>query len=196
MINLNIHKLDSFYTISNFEQHNLLKEKLLNLILKEDSAPLNYKDQYYNDTIFRCDWKYSSNFERSFVKEIIDPLKNHLLLVGEKLSYENIIINNIWYQQYKEGDVHGWHVHGGCQFTGVYYLDIPKNSPKTKIVTPINRKVITLEVKEGDILIMPSYLIHTSQKNKSENVKTIISFNFNYKNIFSEDIIEYNKYLK
>lgn len=196
MINLDVHKIPSFYTISNFENHFSLKDKLLDLISKEESSPLKYADQYYDDSIFRCDWKYSENFNRNFVKEFINPLQEHLTLIGEKLSYSNLNIRNIWYQQYKTGDIHGWHVHGGCQFAGVYYLDIPKESPKTKITTPLDNEVITLDVKEGDILIMPSYVIHTSQKNKSKKIKTIISFNFDYQNIFDANMVELNKYLK
>ena len=125
----------------------------------------------------------------------LPPLNDHLDEIGKAFSLSEVVLRQIWYQQYKIGDLHGWHNHAGCQFTGVYYLDQPKDAPKTQIITPLSDEVITIDFKEGDILIIPSYIIHTSQKNTSDKIKTIISFNFDWKNIFSDSLLKFNQHL-
>ena len=45
----------------------------------------------------------------------------------------------MWYQQYLNGDTHGWHIHGQ-HFTGVYYLEFPDGCSKTEVCSPFNLK--------------------------------------------------------
>ena len=87
------------------------------------------------------------------------------------------MIKKLWFQQYVQNDYHGWHIHGD-NYTGVYYLDFPKGSSKTELIDQkdINKK-ITVNAKEGDIIIFPSFIIHRSPKIKENIKKTIISFN-------------------
>jgi hypothetical protein len=59
----------------------------------------------------------------------------------------------------------------------VYYLDLPDGTPKTELIDPWSREVITMDVQEGDILTFPSFVIHRAPVNKTATPKTIISFN-------------------
>ena len=52
-------------------------------------------------------------------KQFYEDLKEVL----GSLGYAKSVIHNLWYQQYLEGDTHGWHIHGS-HFTGVYYLSL------------------------------------------------------------------------
>ena len=75
------------------------------------------------------------------------------------------------------GDIHGWHAHSD-NFTGVYYLDLPTNAPKTQIINSFTQdNILTPEVEEGDLLMFPSYVIHRAPKITENINKTIISFN-------------------
>ena len=91
---------------------------------------------------------------------------------------ENVHVNDVWYQQYEEGGVHGWHVHAD-HFTGVYYLEYPRGCSKPEICSPYSLKIKKIDAVEGDIVVFPSYWIHRGPPNMSKNRKTIISFNFN-----------------
>ena len=54
----------------------------------------------------------------------------------------------MWYQQYLEGDTHGWHIHGN-HFTGVYYLEFPDGCSQTEVVSPYSFKVKKIDkIKE------------------------------------------------
>ena len=64
-----------------------------------------------------------------------------------------------------------------CQWTNVYYVDIPEGSPFLEVKDPITKKVSTIEVEEGDILSLPSFVIHRSPPMQNDVRKTIISFN-------------------
>ena len=90
-------------------------------------------------------------------------------------------VMNFFYQQYKQAQYHGWHVHN-CQYSGVYYLDMPKGTPKTEYRDPFTDVVKELDVEEGDVVAFPSFLIHRAPANPVDIPKTIISFNFNFYN--------------
>ena len=87
----------------------------------------------------------------------------------------------MWFQQYANGSQHGWHIHGD-HMTAVYYLDLPKDSPKTEWINPMDNTVNQFDVEEGDIIIFPSWIVHRAPINESNNMKTIISWNFNLDN--------------
>ena len=117
-------------------------------------------------------------------------IKNDLLFLMSKhfkkcakiLHYEDIELKALWFQQYDKSGVHNWHSHGD-NYTGVYYVEMSKENPKTELIEPATDKKITLECKEGDIIIFPAFMIHRAPINKSKKRKTIISFNFNFLNI-------------
>ena len=97
--------------------------------------------------------------------------------INSKLNVsEELNIFNYWFQQYKKKDFHTWHIHGGCNFSCVYYVDIDDNCSKTTFRL-LDGSEFDVAVKEGDVLVFPSYMPHTSKPNKSNKTKTIISFN-------------------
>jgi hypothetical protein len=57
-------------------------------------------------------------------------------------------------------------------------LDLPEGSPKTQLLNPINQdEIIEMDVKEGDVLTFPSFILHRAPRVDSDVVKTIISWN-------------------
>lgn len=157
--------------------HKNLKNKILNLINNQSSETYNLFDEYYSDSISKLDWKEGTNFERPWVQLIVKHLYNNFKKQIKEVGLLNVIIHEIWFQQYHQGDIHGWHVHGH-NFTGVYYLELDKSSPGTEVVEPLNMNKITIDAKEGDVVIFPSVYIHRAPKIHSGERKTIISFNF------------------
>lgn len=169
------HSIDAPYVISNFSQHELIKSKLLSLIdVAEFESP---KFKTVETDITKSDWFISRNSSRPWLQEIINPLIDDVKLIYSFMGYDTVLIKELWFQQYQQDSQHGWHVHGS-NFTNIYYLELPAGTPKTQIVNPFNqRDVIELDVKEGDIVSFPSFIIHRAPKNCSLSRKTIISFN-------------------
>ena len=51
---------------------------------------------------------------------------------------------------------------------------------QTQFFDMITEKIITFNVKEGDLLTFPAFMIHRSDEIKNKKRKTIISFNSNF----------------
>lgn len=116
-----------------------------------------------------ADAKYWLLYKKYAEKAIIDVVRNEFLL-------ENAELSNYWFQQYTKNLQHGWHHHYGCLYHAIYYCELPEGTPPTMVRLPGGFE-FTPNVKEGDILIMPSIYMHTSPINKSDKRKTIIAVN-------------------
>lgn len=171
---MKINQLNSFYIIKNFSFHQEIKNNLLNLIESSNfNSPYSEKAEV---NISKADWFDANNMNRIWVQYLKDYLIKDLIDIHNQIGFDGFKINEIWFQQYYEGSEHGWHTHSS-NFTNVYYLELPKDSPKTLIVDPINKKnIIEIDVDEGDLLMFPSYVLHKAPKNNG-NRKTIISYN-------------------
>lgn len=154
-----------------FKYHDELKNSLLSEINKTDNTFSTNKIS----KISRLDWHASTNMSRPWVKIIYDKLQEHFNKCVNELNYNKVVITNLWFQQYEEKDIHDWHVHGD-NYTGVYYLDFPEGAPKTELRDHVDN-YLTLDSKEGHIVMFPSFFIHRSPLAGIK--KTIISFNIN-----------------
>jgi len=160
------------------KQNNKIKKELLHLIDSQESGELKQNDNYFTDSISKVDWDRRHDTERKWVKLVGPHLQKHFSEEIKKIGLSKAQIFDLWFQQYGKGDTHGWHVHGH-NFTGVYYLEFDKESPRTQIVEPLSLRIIDVDVKQGDVIIFPSIFIHRAPPSKTSKRKTIISFNFN-----------------
>lgn len=175
--------LNSFYVIHKFPYHNELKASLLNLFDEQPSEVLKSVDSYYTDNITKLDWSKCSDFSRPWVKLFQNYFFESLAEISKECGYQKIKVYQLWFQQYQNTGTHGWHIHGH-NFTGVYYLELPIEAPKTQIIEPnTQHKVIVPEVNEGDFLLFPSYTIHRAPPVSTNLRKTIISWNCNFEMI-------------
>lgn len=170
-----------FYITNEFEPHNEIKQILLQQMEEQSNHDLVNSDDYYSDNIHRLDWKQSTNVNRPWVQTFLPYLESHIHLLLEQFMYKEWNIAELWFQQYTTGNTHGWHSHGS-NFTAVYYLELPDDSPKTQLVQPFTNKIFDADVKEGDIIVFPSYVVHRAPVVESNTRKTIISFNFDMRN--------------
>jgi len=163
--------------ISKLKQHEDVKEKILDYINQQENCEELIGD---GNNITRVDWN-TSRFDntRPWVQLIGSLLGAHILEWSSDYGYSGFEVAEMWFQQYDKGAIHNWHVHG-CNFTGIYYVDLPDDVSKTEYLDPCDFKNIkTLDVNDGDVVIFPSYMFHRSPTNESDKRKTIISWNFN-----------------
>ena len=161
---------------SRIKNHLEIKDKILSEIDKCTDDTLQSDNSYYTDSISKLDWDKSSDRERPWVKIFLAEFGEDIKEIISSMCYNRINLRSVWYQQYLEGDTHGWHIHGE-QFTGVYYLEFPKGCSKTEICSPFNLKKTQIDANEGDFIVFPAHYIHRGLPNK-KNRKTIVSFNF------------------
>jgi len=166
-----------------FKYHNEIKKDLLKLIIKSDDKKWIDKDQYFNDDLLKTDWPLADNANREWVKKHKDKFINQFNVFANALGYQKATLIKIWYQRYGYQQTHGWHTHWG-NYTGAYYLELPKNAPTTEFLYCNNlEKSFTINVKEGDLIFFPCHFIHRSPKSKSKKIKTIISWNLNFDHV-------------
>jgi len=157
--------------IHKFERHNKIKKKLLNLIKEIPQNTIKEAE----DNISHSDYYLPRNFKRNYLDYFYENINEHMQMLCNIFYSKTWSIKSSWFQQYCKGDSHGWHNHGESSFAGIYYLEMPDKSMTTEF---LNKAEVV--VKEGDILIFPSYLYHRSKKNSLEKRKTVIAFNCSF----------------
>ena len=112
---------------------------------------------------------------------MVNILEEELTMLSEKLG-KDIRIDDAWSVSYKKGEYHSVHNHGSVGLSGILYLDQPKDAPMTNYMQPWNdyftdRTVYyPIPVQEGTIVVVPQFIQHFSEPNKSKKIKRIISW--------------------
>ena len=136
------------------------------------------------------------------IKKIIDEHTFHfyenILGYESKDVYPEMVAS--WLVKSEPGNETSWHSHSNSNISGVLYLKTHENcgnicfrieneiiqclSPPVKNINSYNNRSHTIRVKDGLLLLFPSWLSHKVQKNKSENVRYSIAFNYFFKGVF------------
>jgi|TARA_R100001015_G_C4624200_1_gene182286 hypothetical protein len=165
MITLNNIPVSFLYDVPKDVDH---KNIILDLIQK--IPPNKYKE------ISHTDVNLPEGFHREytfyFLKNIYPQFKQKFL---EHLGETRMDLQNIWFQWYNQNDYHAWHVHPWCHFTNIYYLKNTNINLNTQI--KFGKKDYEVEIKEGQILTIPSFYLHQSPINTLKEPKVVISFN-------------------
>ena len=120
--------------------------------------------------------------DRSGLNEQFSSIMGEELSAFSKELQKDLVIHEIWSVSYDKGDYQSIHNHSSTGLTGILYLDLPKHSPATVYVQPWNDIVTDtvqytmIPIVEGDIVIVPSFVLHFSESNKSNSKKRIISW--------------------
>ena len=166
-----------FSKIYHVEEHLQIKNELLDYIdlTIENFNLTNKKDNQITDYFIEKTGSYKST-----VSERFKPYaQKYLNLFMSEFEYaKHISIDHMWFQRYLNKDHHDWHIHPLCHFSLVYFLELPDNSIGTKFN---DYEVI---VNEGDLLIFPAFIPHTSPINNTNTQKTVIAANSNIKECY------------
>lgn len=157
--------------VTKVDNYKEINKELLSLINKIPKTSLNEEEQNISNT----DWTLPRDFKREYLDYFYKIIKPYMFKLADQLNSKNWKIYNGWFQQYNKLENHKWHVHGGANFTNVYFIELPSNDLGTEI---LNNEKINLE--EGDLLTFPACYYHRSPINQTDKRKTIISFNSDF----------------
>lgn len=156
-------------------EHPYIKDSLIRLI--SESVSIHNKS---NTEDHITDYHISKDLPRKYEGTVMPLVLDHMREFETKYNFGGISLHAMWFQIYKKGGFHDWHVHPFCHFTNVYYVKLPKPSLKTQIKNPFNNNYTEdIEISEGDILTFPSFFFHRSPAVMDDEEKIIISFNTN-----------------
>jgi len=157
--------------VTSFKDHLLHKNKVLSLIKKMPNTSRND----VSESLAKTDFYLSPKDSREYWDYLFPYLEKFFLNMASNLKSQYYIIHKAWYQQYNKQCFQGWHNHSGCQFSSVYFLELPNTQIATEFYDGTKVKV-----KEGDILTFSSHLYHRSPINNSDKRKSVIVFNSSF----------------
>jgi len=165
-------KLPDFVHIFSVEEHAYWKPKLLESIeymIKINNIQLNEKGYYYDFNIPNVPRTYHQLMDNI----LIDYTNELCERYGLRLAH-NDDINKYWFQQYFKGSDFNWHGHDQ-HWACVYYVELPDPTEATEFLN-----FRQFDIKEGDVIFFPTFLVHRSPMIKSDFRKTIIATNFKF----------------
>ena len=153
------------------------------------------KDRYILNTIPDLKQDIENHCER-FVRKYLTVKDN-----------AKFYLQNSWCNLHNSGEYSQIHYHASSLLSGVYYPILPKNSGdisfhKGSIYTNVFHQSIRFEyeennnitaeqyvinLKEGDIVLFPSHLDHSVQRNNSNEKRYSIAFNFYVRGKFGKE---------
>ena len=125
---------------------------------------------------------FSNRNKANITWELQEIFKDEFELINVKYN-RKIKIDKAWSVTYDKGHYHVPHNHSSRGYTGIIYLQMKKDSPRTAYISPFNKEndetvLYSPEVAEGDIMIVPQFILHYTEPNKTFFKKRILSFDF------------------
>lgn len=161
------------YGITNWQEKKQKFKHLLNndlfetnnrQICKSDRGKINYVDGFYH--IF----------------------EDELTALATDLKVEKFNLDSVWCVKYDKGDWHPPHNHSSTGYSGIIYLDYDEDEHTSVLfVNPINDPIRDttefklLNIVEGDMVVVPSSLLHFTYPNQSDKPRIIIGFDLKFK---------------
>ena len=128
---------------------------------------------------------------RNYNKDFLSIFKDELEAFGQELKLEFFKIEDIWTVEYHTGQYHSIHTHGNGNLSAILYFDqdeIEHSSTHFVVGTDyINNttEIVSPPIKEGEIIIFPSHILHFTTPNNSKKTRRIISFDITFIKKFS-----------
>ena len=135
----------------------------------------------------RGEFVLSDFFKKSDYREQIQEILGEDIRKSACLiDCDELKISNAWFEKAKKGMSHQIHNHGALGYSAICYVEYdPKQHTPVQFIAPFNDvwygKAIDYEphdVKEGTLLIFPSFVHHFTLPNKSNKERICLSFNF------------------
>ena len=163
------------YPIENWSEN---KKKILDALPPEDDSQLEpsgtglYTDFFINGKVKELP---------SYFHTVVDVIKPYLKSFMDGNPVEFV---EMWYQKYYNKVEHKTHCHGFTGWSSIIYVEFdPKVHQSTRFFSPFRQpwdcdvEVFQPKVKEGDMILFPSSVLHEAPVNRTDTRRTIISYN-------------------
>lgn len=135
--------------------------------------------------------------ERTMYNSILQGISD--FIIKSCYDFKNFTMQNMWYNISPKGSYNLEHIHGNCDYSGIYYVHTIKGHPNVHFKNPNlvanmrNRPLKTalygslhtghneiyFEPKPCMLTIFPSYIPHRVDENKMDETRISLAFNFN-----------------
>ena len=124
--------------------------------------------------------RYDTN-KQDMMSKFVNIIKEEIREISQEIK-SNLAVTDVWSASYETGDYHIPHIHNSTGISAILYLDLPKDGPCTTYIQPWSDIFsdttihVPLSISEGDIVFVPSSVVHFTEPNKSDSVKRIVSW--------------------
>ena len=180
--------------IENFKK---IQGELIDFVYNEESEnPIG--QLFSNRGVWQSNPFYNQNDNLLFsiLNKEIDSYFSDFSIFRENLK---ISYTGLWLNINKSGDYNAWHCHPNCDFSGVFWIEVPADGGNINFASPhefiehksfkiYNSRVTDqfnysegyrVNPSAGTILIFPSHLYHEVLPNQTRNDRISASFNLN-----------------
>lgn len=169
---------NKFYDVVKIRDHKSQKKKILDKIDRHE------KHSFGN--VSNTDWTGDPLSSRSFdwFSYCFSERDIKILSMTIFKKYQQVCkVKNCWYNQYysNTGSQHEPHDHPESDLILIYFVELSNRNLVTNLYHPLSGKTILPRVKEGNVLIIPSKIYHSSPPNFTNSRKTVISVNLDFR---------------
>ena len=163
--------------VKNWEEKKKLILANMSKVKREDIPRGEFLETNYHE------FKKGDDLDPMNVTSILEEeLGEFMLQIGGVVQ-----VNMSWIERSTKGMSHSIHNHGALGYSAACYVtyDSEKHTPTQFVApfcNPINGDILQYEppnVKEGDLVLFPSYLLHYTRPNTSDSERIVLSFNLN-----------------
>lgn len=191
--------------VNDIEDHAAMNADLVKAIRAEKAADL---DGIHRSNVKALGGWHSQNdlMRKEQYREITKRIQQAAEKVARDCGYEKkrkMKIGSMWSIINPKGSFNVSHIHPGCLWSGVYYVQAPKNSGRIAFTEPRTQNMVNLAKHEpdtkrpkhcwtqvkfvpkaGKMILFPAWLYHSVEPNLAEEEgdaadRIIISFNIN-----------------
>lgn len=137
---------------------------------------------------------------KAFICECVQEAVVHVNSIKADPRQLRVEIRDSWFHVTKSGGFHDTHVHGGCSWCGIYYLQIGESGRQDESGAPnggsrfysplwtgggyqdfgnnyLTHAYVDPPLVNGMVLLFPSYLLHSGLPYHGETDRIVIAFN-------------------
>lgn len=140
------------------------------------------------ENVSNCFYSDRKSNQNSYRQGFAEIFRDELSLFAQEFELEQFNIGDVWTVKYLKDQFHPAHNHSSTGYSGIIYLDYNDREHRpTAFINPVNDPVRDRTpikddffVMEGDIMIVPSSLLHFTYPNKSDSPRIIIGFDIKF----------------
>ena len=167
------------YKVEDWEEK---KKHLLELYEKRKQSNSIVSSFRSNELDVETDYHVNSDNKFDYSDEITDIFEDELVDFANQTGLE-ISVNSTWFEVAKKHRHHTCHNHGPAGYSAVCFIQFdPKHHTPTVFLNPITASEHSCStmppgIREGSLILFPSYLLHYTNSNESDIDRIILSFN-------------------
>tara|TARA_Y100001937_G_C7115472_1_gene329946 strand:- start:294 stop:950 length:657 start_codon:yes stop_codon:yes gene_type:complete len=190
----NEYKIVHLFPTTLFVNNIGVDEEVRNNVINEEVERMATNNGYFSKSKYLLDKPEYKNLKNKILKQL-NLYTKHYLKISDNQSF---FLQNSWSVKHVPGDWAHEHTHGNSMISGIYYVKTTKKSGGVMFTKPQgytnlfhsnirvkfdedtlqNSETCHQDPVEGNLLLFPSHLVHSVQKNLSDEDRYCIAFNF------------------